>query len=62
MKVFTNSDSFGSISIKLLVNEGKIIKVIRNCTIVNGHASEQKCNKCVYFKVCGSLKEMIEHL
>lgn len=62
MKIYTNSDSFGSISIKLLVNGGKIMKVIKNCTVLMNSNSNKKCKKCVYNLLCESLENAIEHI
>lgn len=61
MKVYTNSDTFGSISLKLLVCDGKVFKVIKNCTVGNGQNSDKKCKKCVYSQICSSLSELTKN-
>lgn len=59
MRVFVNSDTFGSISIRLLVNDGKVMKVIHNCTVSD---SKKKCLKCVYLSLCNSLQKTTKNL
>lgn len=62
MKIYSNSKDFGSISLKLLVSNGKVLKTIRNCTVVSGSHNEKKCNNCIYLQICNMLSEATKNL